>query len=184
MPTRSPPSADRRTRIADGALELLAAHGARGLTHRAADELLKLPPGSTSYYFRTHAALLRAAAERLIELDASDLASLSEDIEGAADLVALWLAPERRTRALARLELLLAAAREPALEFVREARARFIEHTARTAGGTASERRAEGTALVALVDGLLLHGLVTGKMKRTEVRRLLGRLGKKRDRDH
>jgi DNA-binding transcriptional regulator YbjK len=170
------PAEDRRTRIGDGALEVLAAEGARGLTHRAVDRRLELPDGSTSYYFRTRAALLRAAAERLIALDAIDIGTISQDLEGGADLVALWLAPERRTRSLARMELLLAAARDPALDFMRQARERFIAGVARAgAGSTAKESAARAIALVALVDGLILHGLVMGKMSRSDARHALMR---------
>ena len=50
--------ADRRTEILDAALRVLAEHGMRGLTHRAVDEAAGIPPGSTSYYFRSRSALV------------------------------------------------------------------------------------------------------------------------------
>ena len=57
--------AGRRERIADAAIDLVATHGVRALTHRAVDRHLDLPDGSTSFYFRTRRALLEAAAHEL-----------------------------------------------------------------------------------------------------------------------
>ncbi|MCX5275924.1 TetR/AcrR family transcriptional regulator [Streptomyces virginiae] len=75
-PTR-PPAADRRTLIADTAIDLVAAAGLRGLTHRAVDGAAGLPAGSTSYYFRTRTALIGACYARLAELDLGDVGDLS-----------------------------------------------------------------------------------------------------------
>ena len=65
---------DRRTAILDGALAVLAEQGMRGLTHRAVDAAAGLPPGSTSYYFRSRAALVAGCVQRLLERD------LAEDV--------------------------------------------------------------------------------------------------------
>ncbi|WOC14378.1 TetR/AcrR family transcriptional regulator [Gordonia sp. MP11Mi] len=63
---RNPPHApDRRTQIADAALDLAARGGNRAVTHSGVDGLLDLPKGSTSYYFRTRRALLDAALAHL-----------------------------------------------------------------------------------------------------------------------
>jgi DNA-binding transcriptional regulator YbjK len=167
----------RRARIADAALRLLAREGARGLTHRAVDAELQLPSGSTSYYFRTRAALLAAAAERMLELDMRDLARISADSAGVSQLLERWLAPEGRERSMARMELLLAAARDPELGVMASARERFIDHAvAGQRGAAAHEARATATALVALVDGLTLHGLVTGELSRSAAKRMFERL--------
>lgn len=72
-PHATPPAADRRTLIADTAIDLVAAAGLRGLTHRAVDGAAKLPAGSTSYYFRTRTALIGACYARLAELDLADI---------------------------------------------------------------------------------------------------------------
>ncbi|MFD5550191.1 TetR/AcrR family transcriptional regulator [Streptomyces goshikiensis] len=114
---------DRRTLIADTAIDLVAAAGLRGLTHRAVDAAAGLPSGSTSYYFRTRTALIGACYQRLAELDLGDV-----DADGpppaevdrgaaAAALAALlyrWLTTGR-ARQLARFELSLEAARTPEL---------------------------------------------------------------------
>jgi len=172
------PADERRTRIADAALALLAREGARGLTHRAVDAQLALPSGSTSYYFRTRAALLMAAAERLIALDMADLTHVSEDAAGVATLLGRWLSPSGRARALARMELLLAAARNPELVVMERARERFIEGAVRVLSAAqpqhgADAHRTTATALIAMVDGLTLHGLVMGAPSRSQLQRML-----------
>ncbi|MER5414940.1 TetR/AcrR family transcriptional regulator [Streptomyces virginiae] len=144
-PRTRPPEADRRTLIADTAIDLVAAAGLRGLTHRAVDGAAGLPAGSTSYYFRTRTALIGACYARLAELDLGDVGDLSgfggvgevggegsprpslppppgpapADREAAAAALAgllhRWLTVGR-ARQLARFELSLEAARNPELE--------------------------------------------------------------------
>lgn len=163
--------------MADAALLLLAREGARGLTHRAVDAELQLPTGSTSYYYRTRKALLLAAAERLLALDLVDLSRIPEDLDGLGRLLERWLAPGARERSLARMELLLASARYPDLEFMAHARERFIDRAAQAHTHLdVSQARVAATALIALLDGLTLHGLVTGQLSRTTARRMLGQL--------
>jgi hypothetical protein len=153
---------------------VLARDGSRGLTHRAVDRELELPNGSTSYYFSRRSALLLAAAEHLAQLDRADVEATANRRDGVAELIGRWLSPAYRTRALARLELCLTAAREPAFRFMREARREFI---ARAAGGRRSAAAHDaGVAWIAVADGLLLHGLVSGKLTRVEVRRVLNQL--------
>ncbi|CCF61282.1 putative transcriptional regulator [Nocardia cyriacigeorgica GUH-2] len=65
-------TADRRLLIADAAIELVAAEGIRALTHRAVDSAMALPPGSTSYYFRTKRALLEAMITHITEVTRAD----------------------------------------------------------------------------------------------------------------
>jgi DNA-binding transcriptional regulator YbjK len=62
----------RRRILCDAAIQLLADEGAKGLTHRKVEQRAGLPDGTTSSYFRTRSALLRATAERVAELDAVD----------------------------------------------------------------------------------------------------------------
>ncbi|MFI9505906.1 TetR/AcrR family transcriptional regulator [Nocardia sp. NPDC052566] len=56
---------DRRTLIVDAAIDLIAAHGLRALTHRALDTALALPAGSASYYFRTKRGLVEGIVDRI-----------------------------------------------------------------------------------------------------------------------
>lgn len=59
---------DRRERLQDAAIEVLAEQGGRGLTHRAVDTAAGVPSGTTKNYFPSREALLRAVAERCAEL--------------------------------------------------------------------------------------------------------------------
>ncbi|WP_135850954.1 TetR/AcrR family transcriptional regulator [Serinibacter arcticus] len=61
------PPSDRPIRIADAALQLIAASGLHAVTHRAIDARLDLPAGTTSYYARTRAELITRAVELLVE---------------------------------------------------------------------------------------------------------------------
>jgi AcrR family transcriptional regulator len=70
----------RTRQVGDAAIAVLAEQGARGLTHRAVDRAAGLPPGATSNYARTRAALLTLALTRIAELDAAETAA------GAAEL--------------------------------------------------------------------------------------------------
>lgn len=57
----------RRSELADAGLRLLAAEGARGLTHRAIDEEASVPKGTASNYFKTRADVIAGLIERIGE---------------------------------------------------------------------------------------------------------------------
>ncbi len=101
--------------IGDAAIEVIAAEGMRGLTHRAVDRAAGLPAGSTSYYARTRAALLELTIARIIVLDQ---APPSPSGGGLAEFVAGYAfeaITSGRTRMLARYEFALEATRRPEL---------------------------------------------------------------------
>jgi DNA-binding transcriptional regulator YbjK len=160
---------DRRTDILDGALRVLAEQGMRGLTHRAVDGAAALPPGSTSYYFRSRAALVAGCVDRLLELDMSieaaapaptDPGGLIEALVG----VGVSMATGQRHRTLARYELSLAAVREPDLRaaLVRGGDAvRAVVAQALRGAGVADARTA-ADEIAATLDGLVLAALVRG----------------------
>nr|WP_212763550.1 TetR/AcrR family transcriptional regulator [Gordonia araii] len=56
---------ERRNRLADAGLAILAAEGSRGLTHRAVDREAHVPIGTTSNYFRDRRALISGLVERI-----------------------------------------------------------------------------------------------------------------------
>lgn len=169
-PTPEPtPAPDRRALISDAAIALVAAGGLRSLTHRAVDGAAGLPAGSTSYYFRTRAALVGACYRRLAELD---LADFEEDARtpgpwdrdtAARALGALlhrWLTAGRE-RQLARFELSLEAARTPeaAPELLRAGLA-VRARAAGLLGALGADRPDERAALLAAwTDGLLYDRL-------------------------
>jgi len=160
---------DRKTLIADAAIELLGTLGARGLTHRAVDTQAELPAGSTSFYCRTRLDLLaltlrRHAALDLadLELDAQRMTQAPLSANGLVDLliarVADWLSPPKRNRLVARFELFLMASREPELaEIIAQQRQYFLQATeaALTHAGVA-DPKVMAPAVVVLVDGMLL----------------------------
>jgi DNA-binding transcriptional regulator YbjK len=63
----------RREDIADTGVHLIANGGIRALTHRGVDSAASLPPGSTSYYARTHRELVALVVERLADYTQEDL---------------------------------------------------------------------------------------------------------------
>jgi len=116
----------RAAAIGDAAIAILAARGARGLTHRAVDQAARLPAGTTSNYARTRAALVELALARMTELETADIAprmaaGAPADLDGFADLAAGIIhhsITAARTRMLARYELALEATRRPELRVV------------------------------------------------------------------
>ncbi|WP_136708253.1 TetR/AcrR family transcriptional regulator [Agromyces sp. H66] len=58
---------ERRRKITDAAIDVLARDGARGLTHRAVDHAADVPQGTTSNYFRSRDALIAGLVDRIAE---------------------------------------------------------------------------------------------------------------------
>ncbi|MFE9642592.1 TetR/AcrR family transcriptional regulator [Streptomyces sp. NPDC006365] len=151
--------------ISDTALDLLAARGMRGLTHRAVDEAAGLPQGSTSNYARTRVALLEAAVRRLAQREAQVLA-LHEmpDPRGGRDALVdgLALAVHRsltrhRELLFARYELALEATRRPELRAFYDAQGRLFRDTLTTMLTAVGSQSPAGhvRSLVAWSDGLM-----------------------------
>ncbi|MFB6844361.1 TetR/AcrR family transcriptional regulator [Streptomyces sp. NPDC056373] len=167
-------ASDRRTHLADAALAVLADGGIRGLTHRAVDRQAAVPPGTTSAYFRTRAALLTGLVTRLVQLDQEELHTTAEQlpplrtaeelVDGMALLSRQRLTGEGRRRSLARYACAVESVRDPELRAIlvprenagRDAVRRFLaEH-----GVTDVEARAH--TLLTCVDGLVFDRLVSG----------------------
>ncbi|MHA7651010.1 TetR/AcrR family transcriptional regulator [Mycobacterium sp. ML4] len=124
---RKPNPAERRRDLCDAAIQLLAADGAKGLSHLKVDRKSGVPDGTTSFYFRTRSALLLAVAERLVELDLANLQSVADNARPRTEnkgrrspsslsqvVIQSGCEPElSRTRA--RYELTMQSARDPAL---------------------------------------------------------------------
>ncbi|GLY76069.1 TetR/AcrR family transcriptional regulator [Actinoallomurus iriomotensis] len=113
----------RRAALLDGAIEVLAREGARGLTQRALDKEVGVPIGTTSNYFRNRDELLvqagvrvyerlRPAEDALTEMfdQARDAASYGTMLRESIGRVAAF-----RSGHLAMLELRLEATRRPEL---------------------------------------------------------------------
>ena len=70
---------ERRRELCDAAIQVLAEHGSRGLTHGQVDRYAGVPDGTTSYYYRTRAALLRGVGKRVGEIDVANLRSVIDE---------------------------------------------------------------------------------------------------------
>lgn len=113
---------ERRRELCDAAIQVLAEHGSRGLTHGQVDRCAGVPDGTTSYYYRTRAALLRGVGKRVAEIDVTNLQSVIDEpldpLSPFAHLAELTLMQADGPGLMlnrARQELLLGAARDPAL---------------------------------------------------------------------
>lgn len=121
---RKPNVEQRRRDLCDAAIHLLAAEGARGVTHLRVDRQAGFPDGTTSFYYQTRVALLRGAIDRVIELDVADFtAAMDATGDGEVDSLLSTLAEQamrtgvepERSRARARFELMMIASRDPEL---------------------------------------------------------------------
>ncbi len=167
---------DRRRRLVDAAIRVVGAHGIAGLSHRRVAAEADVPLGSTTYHFASRddllvAALQQMSAEWLAGIDRWERAlpagaALAEE---SARLIEESLAGDR-TRTRIEYELYLAALRHDA---VRPLAAHCVD------GLAAILRRrtpddATARALAALIDGLTLQLLLTGRsVDRAEIRALL-----------
>jgi DNA-binding transcriptional regulator YbjK len=167
--------ADRRSLILDGALRVIAEQGMRALTHRAVDAAAGLPAGSTSYYFRSRAALVAGCVAWLLQLDLEqDLPAAEAAVAGGGDVVdalagvlveiGVRMATVERHRTLARYELGLAGSRDADLradlvhggDVIRQRGAELLGR----AGATDPHAAADEVA--AVLDGLIYTALVRG----------------------
>jgi DNA-binding transcriptional regulator YbjK len=163
---------DRRTTILDGALTVLAEQGMRGLTHRAVDAAADLPPGSTSYYFRSRAVLVAGCVRRLLERDLEQDVPAAEaavpgGVAGLVDAltgIGVAMATTQRQRTLARYELSLAGVRDPALraELVRGGDVIRGRGSALLARIGAADPDAAAAVAAAVLDGLVYTALTRG----------------------
>jgi DNA-binding transcriptional regulator YbjK len=165
---------DRRTLLADAAIDVLAETGIRGLTHRAVDRAANLPPGTTSAYYRTRQALLTALVRRLVTLDQAELQTTGERtpvprnaeelVAGIAALVEQRLTGDGRRRSLARYACAIESVHHPELREIlvphenagrRVVRDFLVQHAVADAEGRT-------LTLLTCIDGLVFDRLVGG----------------------
>ena len=113
---------ERRRELCDAAIQVLAEHGSRGLTHGQVDRCAGVPEGTTSYYYRTRAALLRGVGKRVAEIDVANLQSVIDapldPLSPFAHLAELTMMQADGPGLMlnrARHELLMGAVRDPDL---------------------------------------------------------------------
>lgn len=158
---------ERRRELSDVAIQVLAEHGSRGLTHQQVDRTAGVPEGTTSYYFRTRAALLRAVGQRVADIDVANLQSITDEATRSdspfgrlAQLVVTQADGKGLFLNRARLELILAAVRDPTLA---ESSGRFVAHVFTLSGDAISSvqpdtddpdlRAAQNEAVMTVISG-------------------------------
>ena len=158
-----------RDRALEAAVDLLGVDGVRALTHARVDERAGLPRGSTSNWFRTRRALLSGVLDWISERERDDLAPVAALItqghegliEGLCAVVELQVEPfAARTRARYALFLELASDAELGQRLSDQHRQfqHWTEQTLTAAG--IADPVLTSRALMALMDGLLLHRLI------------------------
>lgn len=164
---------DRRTAVADAALEVVAAEGMKGLTHRAVDAAAGAPAGTTSNYFRSRAALVAAVAARLEERDlavwaGSRAAAPPADADALAERLAQYLVIFATQHAdLTRVRLTFSLD-QPAAVVAGHARFMAIAAQLLDAAGIAdAQTRARWIADYG--DGMLLHQLTVRRAEPVDV---------------
>ncbi|MFK0215472.1 TetR/AcrR family transcriptional regulator [Streptomyces sp. NPDC090298] len=171
---------ERRTLLADAALDVLADEGMRGLTHRAVDRRAAMPPGTTSAYYRTRAALLTGLVARLVQLDQAELHgaadalpplhSVEDLVDGMVALTRQRLTGEGRRRSLARHACAIESVRDEELREIlvpRENAGREAVRLFLAQHGVADVENRTHT-LLTCVDGLVFDRLVNGGEVRRE----------------
>jgi DNA-binding transcriptional regulator YbjK len=170
---------DRRERLVDAAVRVVAERGIAGLSHRAVAAEADVPLGSTTYHFASLDDLLLAALRRISDKWLAAAERWEAGIDPAAPLsveitrLVQETLTDDRDRARVEYELYLAALRHPAL---RPLAAECLDaYTAILRRRTPDDATAR--ALTALVDGLILQLLLADRpASGTEIQPLLERL--------
>ncbi len=169
---------DRRQRIVDATLAVIAEQGVAGTTHRRIAAVAAVPLGSVTYYFDTLDTLIRAAFLQLAEQSSGAFAerlAQAKDRDGAKAAVvsiiaeSVWATP--RTLLLS-YELYAYAARHPEVATVMQ---RWIQNSR-----SALERFFDpltARALDALVEGIGIHNSIdTAPLAAEEIEVIVHRL--------
>ncbi|PVG84179.1 TetR family transcriptional regulator [Nocardioides gansuensis] len=175
MPRRTDP--DRRDRIIDAALDVIAERGVAATTHRAVAARADVPLGSMTYHFAGLGDLLAQAfgrhAERMSVLYAAHFEAVEDRtqlVDAVTDLIHGNASAEARDWVIA-YELYTAALRDPAL--------RVITETWMRTSRSVLERFMDPTTargVDALIEGLVMHKtLSTSRLTREEIRLVVSR---------
>lgn len=156
----------KRDQAVAAAIELVATEGLRALTHRRVDQRASLPPGSTSNYFRTRAALYQGVVDRMVSrelplVDDESRALTPDALAGAlTDLFEFLIGPGRDQTA-ARMAMFVESAHDQDLRSALAAgRDRFelvLRQQLASAGAADPDL---GVQLIAVCfEGMFLHRL-------------------------
>jgi DNA-binding transcriptional regulator YbjK len=162
QPERRPRDpAARRAALAAAVIEVIAEVGIGRTTHRAVAARAGLPLGATTYYFPTLDDLIAAGLRQATDDLKADLEQRAPTLRDTHDLPAalteLALSYlEDRGQTQIEYELFVAAARDPALRPLAETWLTGMTDLLEPHVGRPTAR-----TLVALLDGAMLHALVT-----------------------
>lgn len=165
---------ERRSALIDATLRIIEEDGLEGVTHRRVADAAGVPLAATTYYFSSKEDLMQAAMESLIAREAANLRAITElvlergqmSLEEGMEAIIAWQAEllrNHRMERFAEFELYLRVARTaPRPDDLPEWPDAFHEVAVaalRALGLEDPEREAK--AMVALIHGLVLHGLVS-----------------------
>ncbi len=165
---------ERRSALVEATLRIIEEEGLEGVTHRRVADAAGVPLAATTYYFSSKEDLMQAAMEALIERDSQNLKFITENVIERGDMsldqgveaIIAWqsdLLLNHRMERFAEFELYLRVARTaPRPDDLPDWPDAFHEVATvslRALGMEDPEREAK--ALVALIHGLVLHGLVS-----------------------
>ena len=159
----------RQEVLLDAAIAIVGNQGVRQLTHRAVDAAARVPPGSTSNYFKTRQALLSAVVDRFAARERAAWETIAGLVQPRTpgELAAALAAYVRRATGadrimtVARYSLFVEAALHPELQqrlaetarTVREWGAQWL----RAVGS--SDPEGECRLILDQLDGIMLHQL-------------------------
>jgi DNA-binding transcriptional regulator YbjK len=168
---------DRKARIVDAAIEVIAEHGVAGATHRLIAAAADVPLGSLTYHFTgledLRAQAFQRHAERMSVIYAAhfDAVQTREQlVDAVTDLIHGDAGADTHDWAIA-YELYLAALRDPAL--------RAVTETWMRTSRTVLERFVDPTTargVDALIEGLVMHKVLsTSPLPREQIRSIITR---------
>jgi TetR/AcrR family transcriptional regulator, regulator of biofilm formation and stress response len=179
-PARAPRRYDpeRKSRIVDAAIDVIAEHGVAGTTHRRIATAADVPLGSLTYHFAGLDDLVEQAftrhAERMspfYEEHFDGVETADQVVDAVTDLIHGGAGADARDWAIA-YELYLAALRNPALRNVTES---WMRRSRAVLERFVDPLTARGVD--ALIEGLVMHmTLSTMDFRRADTRAIVARL--------
>ena len=168
---------ERRRRIVEATVDVIAEHGVAGTTHRLIAAAADVPLGSLTYHFTglddLRAQAFALHAERMAvkyEAHFADVASIADVVDAVTDLVHADADADDRDWAVA-YELFLAALRDPALRTVTESWMRRSRGVLERFVDPTTSRGVD-----ALIEGLVMHKVLsTRPVSRAETHEIIAR---------
>ncbi|HEV7870717.1 MAG TPA: TetR family transcriptional regulator [Modestobacter sp.] len=168
---------DRRMRIVEATVDVIAEHGVAGTTHRLIAAAADVPLGSLTYHFTglddLRAQAFARHAERMAvkyEAHFAGVRSTDDVVEAVTDLIHGDAGADDRDWAVT-YELFLAALRDPALRTVTESWMRRSRSVLERFVDPTTSRGVD-----ALIEGLVMHKVLsTGPVSRAQTREIIAR---------